>query len=564
MVLLRPDASIAVVQTSLGFLVTYSITIDPEARVFQQHLRQGTTRRQSIGGRFQHEAERAGFREVNLRFRMVIRVDAGISKALALDEELVVATEKPAAVQCIRWSPDSTGSQTSTELLSRMPWISKKTGVANMIYDRAMNLNVWITSDGGAYAVQRLSGMPKEPDAPKRLFHGYGFHTPSNDGETASVAAINARFSLLAVGCSNGEVLVYTARDYVGSIPLSHRLQPPASLSTTGNITSLSYSPDGYCLFAGYERGWIIWSTYGKPGGSSFTSDRTTSKINGESWLAGILDVSWLNGGLELLITGQDDDRIWILDMARSAVTGCYSTANISRTLLQSSSSLMIYRGYDLPDLTTITADSSLWHHVQIPAAYLSNQRPVRSAVISPDGRYVAVAGRQGLAHYSVNSGRWKTFDDLNAEDAFAVRGGMCWYQHVLITAVETDEHHEVRSQVLIRLYGLAHHSQLRLYSRERSLNDTSLIHVERLASPIVLISPTGEDSLLVYTYENILYHYVITATADAVTLVQVGQIAFHGIVRAPLRVRAVSWILPDHQLCEDADVRIAHLTNDL
>ena len=449
--MLRPDASIAVVQTSLGFLVTYSITIDPEARVFQQQLQQGTTRRQSIGGRFQHEEERAGFREVNIRFRMVIKVDAGISKSLALDEELVVATEKPAAVQCVRWSPDSTGSQTSTELLSRMPWIAKKTGVVNMIYDRAMSLTVWITSDGGAYAVQRVSGMSKEPDAPKRLFRGYGFHTPSNDGETATAAAINARFSLLAVGCSNGEILVYTARDYVGNIPLSHKLQPPASLSTTGKFTSLSYSPDGYCLFGGYERGWTVWSAYGKPGGSSFTSDRATCDINGEGWLAGVLDVSWLNGGLELLIMGQNDDRIWMLDMARSAVTGCYSTANISRTLLQSSSSLMVYRGYDLPDLTTITADSSLWHHVQIPAAYLSSQRPIRSSVISSDGRYVAVAGCRGLAHYSVNSGRWKTFDDSNAEDAFTVRGGMCWYQHVLIAAVETDEHHEVRRQIHLR-----------------------------------------------------------------------------------------------------------------
>ena len=108
----------------------------------------------------------------------------------------------------------------------------------------------------------------------------------------------------------------------------------------------------------------------------------------------------------------------------------------------------------------------------------------------------------------------------------------------------------------------MAYHLQLRLYSRERNLNDASLVHVERLASPIVLISHTGEDSLLVYTYENILYHYVITATADAVTLVQVGQIAFHGIVRAPLRVRAVSWILPDHQLCEDSNMRIASRTN--
>lgn len=94
---------------------------------------------------------------------------------------------------------------------------------------------------------------------------------------------------------------------------------------------------------------------------------------------------------------------------------------------------------------------------------------------------------------------------------------------------------------------------QLRLYSRELGLDESSLVFVEQLPSPIVVISLTGQDSLLVYTYDNILYHFVINATTSAVTLVQVGQIALNGIVRAPARVRAVSWILPDDQLrkCE-------------
>lgn len=74
-------------------------------------------------------------------------------------------------------------------------------------------------------------------------------------------------------------------------------------------------------------------------------------------------------------------------------------------------------------------------------------------------------------------------------------------------------------------------------------------MYTERLPSPAVVITLAGQDSLLVYTYENVLYHYVVNALGATVSLVQVGQIALHGIVRAPARVRAVSWILPDHQL---------------
>ena len=61
-------------------------------------------------------------------------------------------------------------------------------------------------------------------------------------------------------------------------------------------------------------------------------------------------------------------------------------------------------------------------------------------------------------------------------------------------------------------------------------------------------MATSGEDSLLVYTYENVLLHYVFVSSAKTVKLAQVGQIAFHGIIRAPPRVRAISWILPEEQ----------------
>jgi hypothetical protein len=488
---------------------------------------------------------------------MVIKVDAGIGKALALDEELVVATEKPAAAQCIRWTPDSTGNQTSTELLSRMGWLPKKTSVLEMTHDRPMNLSTWITSDGKAYAVQRLGETPdvkthketanesaeskdgdksKQSEGIKKLFRGYCFHSPEVSDQFACKAAINARFSLIAVGCADGSIHVYTARDYVGNIPFSHRQRPTVSPSSSGKLTLLTYSPDGYCLFAGYEHGWATWSVFGKPGSTSFGADRSISEANDEGWLTGVQDGTWLSGGSEILLVGRGDTRIWVLEMARSAVTGCFTAANISRTMLLTRSGIMVYRGYDLPDLTTISADASLWHTAQIPSSYLVEQFPMRCAVISPDGRYVAVAGRRGLAHYSINSGRWKTFVDENIENEFQVRGGMCWHQHILVAAIEAGDVYEIR-----------------LFSREAALDSSSVLHVERLPAPVVLIAPSGDDSLLVYTYDNQLYHYIFATTAGSMQLVQVGQIAFHGIVRSPARVRGLSWILPDEQV-QDGD----------
>lgn len=560
--LVRPDSAIFVVQTTKSYLITYSLASDPNACVYKPHFPENTSvqaRRNSSFTRARGQGDRilwgpgegGGIREVSVRFRMVIKVDAGIGKALALDEELVVATEKPAAVQCIRWTPDSTGNQTSTELLSRMGWLPKKTSVLEMTHDRPMNLSTWITSDGKAYAVQRVgdhkeiandTAEPKDGDkskqseGTKKLFRGYCYHIPEASDQFACKAAINARFSLIAVGCADGSIHVYTARDYVGNIPFSHRQRLSVSPNSSGKLTFLTYSPDGYCLFAGYEHGWATWSVFGKPGSTSFGTDRSLSEANDEGWLTGVQDGTWLSGGSEILLVGRGDTRIWILEMARSAVTGCFTTANISRTMLLTRSGIMVYRGYDLPDLTTISADASLWHTAQVPSSYLVEQFPMRCAVISSDGRYVAVAGRRGLAHYSINSGRWKTFVDENMENEFQVRGGMCWHQHILVAAIEAGDSYEIR-----------------LFSREATLDSSSVLHVERLPAPVVLIAPSGDDSLLVYTYDNLLYHYIFATTTGSMQLVQVGQIAFHGIVRSPARVRGLSWILPDEQL-QDGD----------
>ncbi|KAL7628269.1 WD40 repeat protein [Parahypoxylon ruwenzoriense] len=547
--LLRPDSIIFVVQTSLGYLITYSLATDTESRVYKPHFSDHSNiqrRRQShFGGPGNNTpdqillgpGEGAGVRDTSVRFRRVIKVDAGIECAIALDDELVVATKKPAAVQCIRWTPDSTGNQTSTELVSRMGWLEKKVSIREITHDRPMNLSTWVTSDGKAYAVQRISGRQAKDNAgfdPKKLFKGYCFHSPLKDNDHATRAVVNARFSLIAVGCIDGSIRVYSARDYVGNIPPSHIHRLPVSPETSGRLTSLSYSPDGYCLFAGYENGWATWSVFGKTASHSFNANPSITSANREGWLDGITEACWVGGACEILIVVPQSEAIWLLEMARSAMTGCYSPPNLFRTVLQSSSSVMVYRGYDLPDLTSISAEPFLWHNARIPSNYLLNQWPIKCTVVSSDGRYVAVAGKRGLAHYSVNSGRWKTFANEAMENEFQVRGGMCWYQHILVAAVEANRSYE-----------------LRLYSREAALESSKVMFTQQMPAPIVLITPSGEDSLLVYTYDNLLYHFVFAPVSGAIRPIQVGQIAFHGIVRSPARVRGLSWILPESQMID-------------
>ncbi|KAF1817096.1 RIC1-domain-containing protein [Eremomyces bilateralis CBS 781.70] len=565
---IRPDSSLFVVQTSNNYLIIYSFTVVPGNRVYRavfvdnaRHSHHG--RRYSAGQRSYFgqeplgEGEDAVIAEAMLRFRATIRIDSKIGRVLALDDGLVVATKGPGAVQVIRWGGEARkasnvrkGSETSRSqetkhLLSQLPWISgQDVHMVDMVYDRPMNLSSWVTSDGRVYAVQTRKRPPQASQAPTSPvdnsnaeetdppFRGFCFHMPTDASSAATMTAINARFSLLAVGCANGDIYIYSVKDYSGNIPLSHRFSASQLSSSAGELTFLSYSPDGYCLFAGMNHAWSTWSVYGKLCSSSMLADRALSSAHSERWLLGVRSAIWLGGGSQIAMVDGNDKAVWVVEMARSAVTGCFSPANIARSLLQTNAGFVLYRGHELPNPMNASSQSAVWQHVQVPPAYLMTQWPIRSAVVSPDGRYVAVAGKRGLAHYSVQSGRWKTFESEWMENEFTVRGGMCWFQHVLVAAVESNESFE-----------------LRIYSRELPLHSDRVMYSEALSSPIVLIAPSGEDSLLVYTYENILCHYVVTLAEKSIKLVQVGQIALHGIIRAPPRVRALSWVLPEDQL---------------
>lgn len=56
------------------------------------------------------------------------------------------------------------------------------------------------------------------------------------------------------------------------------------------------------------------------------------------------------------------------------------------------------------------------------------------------------------------------------------------------------------------------------------------------------------DNSLLVYTSDNTLFHYLIVPTADTIKLHLCGSITFNGMIAAPSAVRLLSWMIPSAQ----------------
>lgn len=88
---------------------------------------------------------------------------------------------------------------------------------------------------------------------------------------------------------------------------------------------------------------------------------------------------------------------------------------------------------------------------------------------------------------------------------------------------------------------------QIRLYSRDLDLSDTNVLHAQSVPSP-VLVMTLLDNSLLVYTADSMLYHFVIIPTSDSIRIQLCGSISFRGLVTVPARVRALSWLIPEAQ----------------
>ena len=69
------------------------------------------------------------------------------------------------------------------------------------------------------------------------------------------------------------------------------------------------------------------------------------------------------------------------------------------------------------------------------------------------------------------------------------------------------------------------------------------------LSSPVVILSLV-DNSLLVYTADNTLYHYLIKPVEDTIELLACGSINFDGVVLLPPAVRVLSWMIPSAQKC--------------
>lgn len=288
----------------------------------------------------------------------------------------------------------------------------------------------------------------------------------ARDLSSATCVTINHRYRLIAFGCTNGECLVYGFDDLTGALQLSHKLvlsskDYPDTIQTTGGVQCLSWTPDGCAVAVAWSwachGGLAVWSVFGSLLMCTLGGDYGTSQEAVLHNPLHIKSMAWGPEGYNLAMVSAEEEEsgtsgdIMQLQFVKSALTVNPCMSNHEHLFLQGEECLYLNTGdmvsetQDLIENTgtrpviggpvghSTLVSNKQWFVIQIPSNYLDCNWPIRYAAVDKSGRCVAIAGRTGIAHYSLNSRKWKLFGNVSQEQGFSCRGGLSWWRDFLI-----------------------------------------------------------------------------------------------------------------------------------
>lgn len=360
----------------------------------------------------------------------------------------------------------------------------------------------------------------------------------AKDLYSATCVAINHRYRLLAYGCTNGECLVYGFDDITGALQLSHRLvlsskDYPDTIQTTGGVQCLSWTPDGCAIAVAWSwachGGLAVWSVFGSLLMCTLGGDYGTSQEAVLHNPLHIKSMGWGPEGYNLAMVSAEEENgavdvtcddisgdIMQLQFVKSALTVNPCMSNHEHLFLQGEECLYLNTGDMVSDsngLVERTGRSSAndgtvghstlvsnkqWILTQIPSNYLDSNWPIRYAAVDKSGHCIAVAGRTGIAHYSLNSRKWKLFGNVSQEQGFSCRGGLAWWRDFLI----------------VPCYNFSSSSdEVRFYPRTCNLDNAFALNI-KLPSPAFLVN-VFRCLLLVYCSDSRVVFFSLERTSS-------------------------------------------------
>ncbi|XP_044586463.1 guanine nucleotide exchange factor subunit Rich isoform X2 [Cotesia glomerata] len=510
----KPDSSMLTVATTESYLLFYRLSDSggDNHGLYEQKDSPVSSLRRDSAELFIKEV----IPSLVLTFVIPVWIDGGISSLVCIRDELMVATKTSIIIRQ-RWEgsvnrdysldlkrvPFSVDQQISTVAV---PITDNNIYVTDIEYSPLVGGFAIVLSNGKA-AFLTAQSLKFDPNQVQGIW--------AKDLDDATCAAVNHKYRLIAFGRKNSQGVVYYVDETTGGLEVSHTL----SLSSKdypgrpGNVKCLRWTPDSCAIALAWDTGGLaIWSTFGAlllctlKWDYGLHVDLTRDnplRVHTMEWSAEGYQLWMLRESPNNTIKQENNEDIVNqecsliqLDFVKSPLTVNPCMGHHGHLYLQGEDRLYLNLGgvvTDTPnfhlgndivnDSTCQTlAGSKQWLVVPIPSVYSGSNWPIRYTAIDNEGQNIAVAGRTGLAHYSLSSRKWKLFGNENQERDFIVTGGLLWHRGFMIASsysiVEDKD-------------------EIRIYPRDTRL-DNNYVKSVRMPSQVLLVN-TMKERLVIF-----------------------------------------------------------------
>ncbi|XP_054278779.1 guanine nucleotide exchange factor subunit Rich isoform X2 [Macrosteles quadrilineatus] len=529
----RPDSSMLVVATSGGFLVYYHLTADSwQKGLYEQVDSPQPNLRRDSAELFVKEV----VPPLQLSLGQEVAVGGGILSMVCMRDELMVSTTRGHVLR-YRW--DCTQNRDYCLDLRRIPFcidqqvskavpiVQQNTYITHIDYS-PLNCGFAVVFNDGRAAFLIAPSYKFDPNQVQ------GIWAPNIDDATC--ATVNHKYRLITFGRKNSHGAVFCMDESSGGLELCHELSlsPQVYPGEVGPVCCLRWTPDGCAMAMAWSRGgFSVWSTFGALLVCSLGWDYGLHVDLARFNPLNIVDMEWSLEGYQLWMVKRHDpggnnnnnsenntnnnsesandntettprDTIIQLGFVKSALTVNPCMSRQTHLYLQGEDRLYVNlspgltKVYEmrasleedkpLPHLkvTSALVENKQWLVILLPSLYSATNWPIRYTAVDSEGSNIAVAGKNGLAHYSLSTKRWKLFGNETQEKDMMVMGGLLWWQQYIVAGCYSSPDEE---------------DQIRIYPRDMRLSNEHMTMIQ-LSAQIFLLDCL-QDRLLVYSADG-------------------------------------------------------------
>ncbi|EPS67848.1 hypothetical protein M569_06924, partial [Genlisea aurea] len=214
------------------------------------------------------------------------------------------------------------------------------------------------------------------------------------------------------------------------------------SMEDTGPVNCIAWTPDSSAFSVGWKlRGLAVWSVSGcrlmstiRQIGLSSVSSPTgypNHDVKYEPMMGGTLVMHWDENGYRLYAVEEGyAERIMAFSFGKCCINGGVSVTTYARQIIYGEDRVLIVQSEDTDELKML--------HLILPVSYISQNWPVQHVAASRDGKYLAVAGVNGLILYDIRLKRWRVFGDVTQEQKIQCRG-LLWLGKIVVVCNYVD-----------------------------------------------------------------------------------------------------------------------------